>query len=222
MNNKLIQLFQTENKNLLNIYCTAGFPKKESTIEVILSLQKNGVDMVEVGMPYSDPIADGDVIQASNMVALNNGMTIELLFKQLNSAIKKIKVPIILMGYLNPVLQYGIEKFCTHAATAGVSGIILPDLPMYEYENLYKKYFLQNNLSFINLITPQTSTKRILEADNQSTGFIYAVSSSTTTGSTNLGENKKEYFEKISSLKLKNNLMIGFGISNKKTFNNAC
>jgi tryptophan synthase alpha chain len=222
MNNKLVNLFQTKNKNLLNVYCTAGFPKKESTAEVLLALQNSGVDMIEVGMPYSDPIADGPVIQDSNMIAIANGMTIELLFEQLKAAKKDIHVPIILMGYLNPVMQYGVENFCNMAASVGIAGIILPDLPIYEYENVYKKYFVKNNLSFIFLVTPQTSKERILEADKWSTGFMYAVSSNSVTGSTLNKDGQNEYFKKLSSMKLKNSLMIGFGINSKETFDNAC
>jgi tryptophan synthase alpha chain len=222
MNNKLTVLFQQKKKNLLNIYCTAGFPKIESTGEVLLALQKSGVDIIEVGMPYSDPIADGPVIQESNMVAIENGMTIDLLFKQLKSAQKNIKVPLILMGYLNPVLQYGLEKFCIMASSVGVAGLILPDLPMYEYENIYKKYFIQNNLSLIFLITPQTSVERIIKADNLSSGFLYAVSSNSVTGSTLNTDGQNEYFSKLAALKLKKPLMIGFGINSKQTFDNAC
>lgn len=220
--NKLINLFQTKNKNLLNVYCTAGFPKKESTGEVLLALQKSGVDVIEIGMPYSDPIADGPVIQESNMMAIANGMTIELLFKQLKAVKKDIHIPLILMGYLNPVMQYGIEKFCTEAAAAGVAGLILPDMPMYEYEHIFKKHFTQNNLSLIFLITPQTSTERIKKADNLSSGFLYAVSSNSVTGNTLNNDGQNEYFKKLSSMKLNNPLMIGFGINNKQTFDNAC
>jgi tryptophan synthase alpha chain len=222
MNNKLTALFQTQNKNLLNVYCTAGFPKKESTTEVLLALQKSGVDMIEVGMPYSDPIADGPVIQDSNMIAIANGMTIELLFKQLKAVKKEIQVPLILMGYLNPVMQYGLEKFCADAASAGVAGLILPDLPMYEFENIYKKYFTQNNLSLIFLITPQTSEERIKKADALSSGFLYAVSSNSVTGSTLSNEGQNDYFKKLATMKLQNPLMIGFGINSKETFTNAC
>ncbi len=222
MTNKLTQLFQTKKKNLLNVYCTAGFPKINSTKDVLLSLQESGVDMIEIGMPYSDPIADGPIIQQSNMLALQNGMTIELLFAQLNEVKNQLKVPIILMGYLNPVMQFGIERFCMEASNAGVSGIILPDLPMYEYGHLYKKYFTAHNLSFIFLITPQTSTERIKQADELSSGFIYAVSSSSTTGTTNSAEDKQAYFSRIASLKLKNPFMIGFGIKDKTTYDNAC
>jgi tryptophan synthase alpha chain len=222
MNNKLTELFQTQNKNLLNVYCTAGFPKKESTAEVLLALQKSGVDIIEVGMPYSDPIADGPVIQDSNMIAIANGMTIELLFKQLKAVKKDIQVPLILMGYLNPVMQYGLEKFCTDAAAAGVAGLILPDLPMYEYEHIYKKYFTQNKLSLIFLITPQTSNERIFKADALSSGFLYAVSSNSVTGSTLSNDGQNEYFKRLAAMELQNPLMIGFGINNKETFANAC
>lgn len=219
--NKLEKLFTLKNKSLLNVYCTAGFPKKESTAEVLLALQKCGVDMIEVGMPYSDPIADGPIIQDSNMIAIANGMTIELLFKQLKAIKKDIHVPLILMGYLNPVMQYGLEEFCADAASAGVSALILPDLPMYEYEHIYKKYFTQNKLSLIFLITPQTSLERIIKADNLSSGFLYAVSSNSITGSTLNKNGQNEYFKKLADMKLKNPLMIGFGINSKETFENA-
>ena len=222
MNNKLTQLFQQKNKNLLNVYCTAGYPKLSSTTEVLFALQENGVDMIEVGMPYSDPIADGPVIQQSNMVAIENGMTIELLFEQLNSVKNTITVPLIMMGYLNPVLQYGLEKFCEDAAAAGIAGIILPDLPMYEYEELYAPLFKKYNLCFIFLITPQTSEERIKKADKLSSGFLYAVSSSSTTGSNLNKEDKTAYFERIADIKLKNPLMIGFGINDRATFDTAC
>ena len=222
MNNKLTQLFQHKNKNLLNVYCTAGFPKKESTTEVLFALQNNGVDMIEIGMPYSDPIADGPVIQQSNMTAIENGMTIQFLFEQLNSVKDSITVPLIMMGYLNPVMQYGLEKFCEDAASAGISGIILPDLPMYEYEEVFAPVFKKNNLSFIFLITPQTSEERIKKADKLSSGFLYAVSSSSTTGNNLNTEDKTTYFERIAAMDLKNPLMIGFGINNKATFDTAC
>jgi tryptophan synthase alpha chain len=222
MINKLTQLFQTKTKNLLNVYCTAGFPKKESTAQVLLALQKSGADMIEVGMPYSDPIADGPVIQDSNMIAIANGMTIELLFKQLKAVKKDIHIPLILMGYLNPVMQYGIEKFCADAAAAGVAGLILPDMPMHEYEHIYKKYFTLNQLSLIFLITPQTSVERIKKADALSSGFLYAVSSNSITGSTLSTTGQNVYFAKLAAMKMQNPLMIGFGINSKETFANAC
>ena len=208
--------------NLLNIFCTAGYPLINSTTEVILSLQKNGADIIEIGMPYSDPIADGPVIQQSNMTALQNGMTMQLLFKQLNSIKENLTVPLILMGYLNPVLQYGIEKFCEDAETSGVSGVILPDLPMFEFENSYKKIFEKYNLHFIFLITPETSNERIKMADRLSSGFLYAVSSSATTGTKTDRSQQGKYFKKLAALKLKNPILIGFGINDHKSFAYAC
>ncbi|MFC4261733.1 tryptophan synthase subunit alpha [Ferruginibacter yonginensis] len=221
MQNKLTQLFKQPAHKLLNVYCTAGYPTIDSTATVMLSLQKAGVDMIEVGMPYSDPIADGPVIQESNMVAIENGMTIQVLFEQLQQIKEAIHIPIILMGYLNPVLQFGIEKFCKAAADAGVSGIILPDLPMHEYETMYRTYFEKNNLSFVFLITPQTSDERIKKADALSTGFIYAVSSSATTGTAVDSTQQLSYFKRLASLKINNKIMIGFGIHNKASFDNA-
>ena len=222
MKNKLTELFLRKNKNVLNIYCTAGYPHLDSTPKVLIALQNNGADIIEVGMPYSDPIADGPVIQQSNMRAIENGMTISLLFKQLNEAKNKITLPLILMGYFNPVLQYGIEKFCKDADDAGVAGMIIPDMPMYEYEIVYKPIFEKYNFSFIFLITPQTSDKRIKEADKLSSGFLYAVSSSSTTGAALDTTGQSEYFKRISAMKLKNPIMIGFGINNKQTFDAAC
>ena len=181
---RLIDLFSKKNKNILNVYCTAGFPHLDDTLKVLHSLQENGADMVEIGMPYSDPLADGPVIQHSSMIALQNGMTIEKLFEQLsewknlNTPLGDGGVPLILMGYLNPVMQFGIEKFCRLAKQVGVDGIILPDLPLYEFENEYRQYFDQNDLHFIFLITPETSEERIRKIDELSKGFIYAVSSS--------------------------------------------
>ena len=222
MKNKLTELFLRKNKNVLNIYCTAGYPHLDSTPKVLIALQNNGADIIEVGMPYSDPIADGPVIQQSNMRAIENGMTISLLFKQLNEAKNKITLPLILMGYFNPVLQYGIEKFCKDADDAGVAGMIIPDMPMYEYEIVYKPIFENYNFSFIFLITPQTSDKRIKEADKLSSGFLYAVSSSSTTGAALDTTGQAEYFKRIAAMKLKNPIMIGFGINNKQTFDAAC
>ncbi len=222
MNNKLTQLFQEKNSNLLNVYCTAGYPTLESTAEVMKALQNSGVDMIEIGMPYSDPIADGPVIQQSNMIAIENGMTIALLFEQLSAVKEQIEIPIIMMGYLNPVMQYGLDKFCADAEAAGVSGIILPDLPMHEFETMCAPIFKKHQLSFIFLITPQTSIDRIKKADKLSSGFLYAVSSSSTTGTTVADEDKIAYFERISKMKLINPIMIGFGINNQSTFNTAC
>jgi len=220
--NKLDQLFSSRKKNILNIYCTAGYPTLESTSTVMLALQQSGADIIELGIPYSDPIADGPVIQQSNMQALQNGISIEKIFLQLNEIKDQLQVPVILMGYLNPVMQYGIEKFCEDAADAGVSGVILPDLPMYEYELFYKALFEKFGLFVIFLISPQTSEDRIRKADKLSKGFIYAVSSSATTGKETDFTHQQAYFKKIKNMKLNNPVLIGFGIKDKTTFDMAC
>jgi tryptophan synthase alpha chain len=178
--------------------------------------------MVEIGMPYSDPLADGPVIQQSSMLALQNGMTIQKLFEQLKDCGKDFHLPLILMGYLNPVMQFGIEKFCKQAKDVGVDGIILPDLPIYEFENVYKKYFEQNDLHFIFLITPETSEERIRKIDELSRGFIYAVSSSSTTGNNKEIDQQESYFLKLQKMNLKNPVLVGFGIKDKDTFQAAC
>ncbi|HEY5370453.1 MAG TPA: tryptophan synthase subunit alpha [Hanamia sp.] len=220
--NSFQELFQQKNKNILNIYFTAGFPELEDTNIVLKALQKHGADMIEIGMPYSDPLADGPVIQNSDMRALKNGMTIKLLFEQLKSIKEKIKVPLILMGYLNPVLQYGFENFCKDAKDAGISGIILPDLPITEFENGYREILAKNNLNFIFLITPETSEERIRKIDGISKAFIYAVSSSSITGRDQDMSAQKVYFERIKNMNLKNKVLIGFGIKDHKTFSEAC
>ncbi len=226
--NRLDKLFSEKKHNILNIYCTAGFPQLDSTMEVIEALQQNGADIIEVGIPYSDPIADGPVIQQSNMQALQNRMTINLLFEQLRNAGEKITVPIILMGYMNPVLQFGFEKFCAAAATVGVDGIILPDLPMHEFETEYQPYFKKHGLKFIFLVTPETDTERIRKIDSLSSGFLYAVSSSSTTGNsqnpadTKSLEDQSAYFKKLQQMKLNNPVLVGFGIKDKHTFKTAC
>jgi len=225
--NSIQKLFSQKEKNILSIYFTAGFPRLNDTENILRSLQKNGADMIEVGMPYSDPLADGPVIQNSSMQALHNGMTIKTLFNQLQSFQQHPdsdfnSTPLILMGYLNPVMQYGIEKFCNDAKNSGISGIILPDLPINEYESRYKKIFEENNLSFIFLITPETSEKRIRKIDSLSTGFIYAVSSSSITGKDANIDAQKSYFERIGKMHLKNKVLIGFGIRNHESFAEAC
>lgn len=219
--NRLDQLFAVKKENVLNIYCTAGFPELESTADVILSLQRHGADIIELGIPYSDPIADGPVIQQSNMQALANGISIEKIFTQLQTLKGTLTVPLVLMGYLNPVMQYGVRRFCEDAAAAGVSGIILPDLPMFEYETSYKEIFEEHGLHFIFLITPETNEKRIRKADKLSRGFIYAVSSAATTGTDTAFETHTEYFKRLRDLKLQNPLLIGFGISDKQRFDVA-
>jgi len=222
--NRIEKLFLDKTKNVLSIYFTAGFPELKDTQTVLEALEKNGADMIEIGMPYSDPLADGPVIQHSGMIALQNGMSIKLLFEQLSnySSLGDRTVPHILMGYLNPVLQYGIEKFCSEAHAAGIDGIILPDLPMYEYEKEYRKVFEKNNLDFIFLITPETSEERIRKIDELSKGFIYAVSSSSITGKDKDMSEQKNYFKRIEAMNLKNPVMIGFGIKDNKTFSQAC
>ncbi len=220
--NVLDKLFSERKNNVLNIYCTAGFPKLESTAEVMLSLQDAGADIIELGIPYSDPVADGPVIQQSNMQALQNGITLEKIFEQLSEIKKRLHIPVILMGYINPVLQFGVENFCIRAAACGVSGIILPDLPMYEYEKYYADIFKRNGLKCIFLISPSTDKKRIKKADELSGGFLYAVSSSATTGNNNTFKDKLQYFKMLASTKFKNPVLIGFGIKDKTGFDEAC
>jgi tryptophan synthase alpha chain len=224
--NPLDKVFAAKKNNVLNVYCTAGYPQLNSTIEVIQALQNNGADIIELGMPYSDPLADGEVIQQSSSVALQNGMTITKLFEQLatlnNSPLGDGGIPIILMGYMNPILQFGIENFCARAKEAGVSGVILPDLPMYEFETMYKPLFEKNDLKFIFLITPETSEERIRKIDSLCSGFIYAVSSSSTTGNNKAIEAQEGYFKKLQQLQLKNPILVGFGIKDKATFTAAC
>jgi len=220
--NRLDQLFATKQTEVLNIYCTAGYPQLNSTIEVIQALQNHGADIIELGMPYSDPLADGEVIQASSTIALHNGMTIEKLFEQLKDARETIQLPIVLMGYMNPVLQFGIEKFCAAAKAVGIDGIILPDLPIYEYETMYRSLFEKNGLKFIFLVTPETSEDRIKKIDSLCSGFLYAVSSSSTTGKNKAIEGQAGYFKKLHAMQLKNPVLVGFGIKDKATFAAAC
>ncbi|WP_026464869.1 tryptophan synthase subunit alpha [Adhaeribacter aquaticus] len=223
MENRLTRLFQEKKENLLNVYFTAGFPELESTGTILKTLEKSGADMIEIGMPYSDPMADGPTIQASNTVALKNGMSIRKLLLQLEEVRNEVEVPIILMGYLNPVMQYGIERFCAEASRVGVDGLILPDLPLHDYEELYRPFFERHNLSVIFLITPQTPEERIRKIDNLTNSFIYMVSSASTTGNKVGGDEKQiQYFERIQSLKLQNPKLIGFGISDRGSFELAC
>lgn len=219
--NKLDIVFATHKKNVLNMYCTAGYPRLDSTPEVMLALQNSGANIIELGIPYSDPIADGEVIQQSNMQALHNGISIATIFKQLHAIKKELVIPIVLMGYLNPVMQYGPEQFCKDAAAAGVSGIILPDLPMHEFETVYQPLFEKYGLYFIFLISPKTSGERIRQADRLSKGFLYAVSSSATTGGATNFESQEAYFKKIKNMKLSNPVLIGFGIRDKASFDQA-
>ncbi|MGG9972233.1 tryptophan synthase subunit alpha [Ferruginibacter sp. SUN002] len=221
--NRIDKLFSEKKQNVLNVYCTAGYPKLDSTLQVLNALQQHGADLVEIGMPYSDPLADGPVIQHSGSVAIENGMTMQVLFNQLKDVRKNgFDTPLILMGYMNPVLQFGIENFCAAAESVGVDGIILPDLPMYEYETIYKQLFEKHNLKFIFLVTPETSEERIRKIDTLSSGFIYAVSSSSTTGNNKAIGNQEAYFNRLQQMDLKNPILVGFGIKDKATFQAAC
>lgn len=223
MNNRLTNLFAQKQDNLLTIYFTAGYPSLNQTIEVAEATAKSGADIIEIGMPFSDPIADGETIQQSNQKALNNGMNLQLLFEQLQHLRKEVQVPVLLMGYLNPVVQFGLEKFCQQAAAVGIDGLILPDLPMEEYEEIYRPIFEQYNLSNVFLITPQTSEERIRKIDELTNGFIYMVSSASTTGKTGaISEEQVAYFERIAQMNLKNPRLIGFGISDKTSYDKAC
>ncbi len=221
--NRITELFARKEKNILSVYFTAGFPKLDDTTKIIKLLEKAGVDLIEIGIPFSDPLADGLVIQESSSIALGNGMSLNLLFEQLKDIRQEVKIPLILMGYLNPVYQYGVKEFCEKCATIGIDGVILPDLPLEDYKEVYVKYFEENKLSNIFLISPQTVDKRIRQIDEISKGFIYMVSSSSTTGTkTSIANEQLEYFARIKNMKLKNPQIIGFGISNKETFDTAC
>ena len=219
---RIKHLFQRKQNGILNVYCTAGYPQLESTLGVMQCLQANGADLIELGMPYSDPLADGPVIQASGTKALQNGMTISKLFDQLKDFRKEITIPVILMGYLNPLLQYGFEKFCSKAAEVGIDGLIIPDIPIYEYENEYKEIIQKYNLDFIFLVTPETSEERIKKLDELSSGFLYAVSSSSITGSDKDFSTVEEYLKRLKEMNLQNPVLVGFGIKDKTTFQAAC
>ena len=219
---RIDQLFKKKSNRILNVYCTAGYPELNSTLEVIKALQNNGTDLIELGMPYSDPLADGPVIQASSTKALQNGMTISKLFEQLKDLRKEIQLPVVLMGYLNPLLQYGFEKFCSKAAEVGLDGLIIPDIPIYEYENEYSEIVKKYGLDFIFLVTPETSEERIKRLDSLSSGFLYAVSSSSITGSDKDFSAVENYLQKLKKMNLKNPVLVGFGIKDRATFATAC
>jgi len=211
-----------EKKNILSIYFTAGYPNINDTEEIITKLSECDVDMIEIGLPFSDPLADGPTIQESSTIALNNGMNSIKLFDQLKEIRKKTDIPLIIMGYFNPILQFGVEEFCKKCNTVGIDGLIIPDLPVEIFEKDYKHIFDENNLLNMFLITPQTSNERIRFIDKVSKGFIYMVSSFSITGAVNsFDENQKKYFKRINSMDLKSELLIGFGISNNKTFLDA-
>lgn len=215
---RIEDLFKKKPTGVLNVYCTAGYPTLESTIPMMEAIQAGGADLIEIGMPYSDPLADGHVIQSSSAIALQNGMTIDYLFQQLQGFRKSIQLPVVLMGYMNPVLQYGFEKFCAKALEVGIDGLILPDLPIVEFESKYAAFIKHYNLDFVFLVTPETSENRVRQLDQQSSGFLYAVSSSSTTGNEKDFDKVVEYLNRLKSYQLKNPFLVGFGIKDKMTF----
>jgi len=221
--NRIDTLFQKKDKNILSIYFTAGHPKLTDTVPILQTLEASGVDMVEIGMPFSDPMADGPVIQQSSQKALENGMSIKTLFHQLKEIRKTVSIPLILMGYLNPVMQFGIENFLKKAHETGIDGVILPDLPLNLYEESYQALFETSDVRNVFLITPQTSTERIKKIDEISKGFIYMVAAASTTGAKEAIKDEQEsYFKRVHNMNLTNPCIIGFGISNADTFNRAC
>ncbi|TMM29539.1 tryptophan synthase subunit alpha [Polaribacter aestuariivivens] len=221
--NSIQQLFQQKDKNLLSIYFTCGFPKLDDTTKVIAALEKSKVDFIEVGLPYSDPLADGPTIQDSSHKALQNGINLDIVFEQLMTIKETNKTPLVLMGYLNQMLKYGEDKFCEKVIDCGIDTVIIPDLPMVEFENHYQLLFDKYGLTNVFLITPNTEQERIKKIDRYTKAFIYVVASSSITGAK--GEISKEqiaYFKRIKAMNLKSKLIVGFGISDKSTFNTAC
>jgi len=215
--NRINKLFDQKKNNILSIYFTAGYPQLNDTTQILKSLEKNGVDLVEIGIPFSDPIADGPTIQQSNHIALQNGMSIRKLFNQLSDIRNHIQIPLVLMGYLNPIMRFGFDAFCQSCQQVGIDGIIIPDLPMSEYLNAYKGIAEAYALKFIFLITPETSEERIRAIDNNTDGFIYMVSSAAVTGTQQSFDDSLAYFNRINAMHLKNPRLIGFGVSNKST-----
>lgn len=221
--NRIDTLFKTKQKNILSVFFTAGHPNLNDTVSIIKSLEANGADMIEIGMPFSDPLADGPVIQKTSEEALENGMSLNVLFEQLKDIRKEVNIPLLLMGYLNPVFKYGIERFAKKCKEIGIDGLILPDLPAPEYQRSFKSVFEANGLHNIFLITPQTTSERVQKIDDISGGFIYMVSSASTTGSKDVDSKQQEqYFERIASLNLKTPRLIGFGIKDSSSFKRAC
>ena len=221
MSNRITTKLQ-EDKKLLSIYFTAGYPALNDTAQIIQDLEKNGVDMIEIGLPFSDPLADGPTIQESSTAALKNGMTTKILFNQLKDIRKTVSIPLIIMGYFNPMLQYGVEAFCKKCQEIGIDGLILPDLPLDVYQEDYEAIFKKYGLINVFLITPQTSDTRIRQIDDASNGFIYMVSSASVTGSkSGFGQEQESYFERIAAMNLKNPQIVGFGIKDEETFQQA-
>lgn len=221
--NRIDQLFKNKKENILSVYFTAGYPSTDDTVKVINTLEKHGVDLLEIGVPFSDPMADGPVIQASGSESLRNGMSVRKLFEQLKDVRQNASIPLILMGYLNPIMQYGFENYCQTAAECGIDGLIIPDLPFTEYIETYKSIAEKHGLHMIMLITPETSEERIRLIDENTSGFIYMVSTASVTGAKNtFSDENLAYFRRVNEMKLKNPRLIGFGISNKETFDAAC
>ncbi len=221
MSKSISELFNTD-KKLVSIYFTAGFPQLHDTVGIIENLEKSGVDLIEIGLPFSDPLADGPTIQESSTKALRNGMTTEILFEHLSDIRQRVDIPLIIMGYFNPVMQYGVEAFCQKCEDIGIDALILPDLPLREYQLHYKEIFNRHGLDLIYLITPQTPEERIRAIDEMSNSFIYMVSSSSTTGAkAGFSEENQGYFKRIADMKLKNPTLVGFGISDKNSFDQA-
>lgn len=221
--NRIDKLFNEKKKNILSVYFTAGYPKPEDTTEVIKTLEKNGVELLEIGVPFSDPMADGPVIQASGNEALRNGMSLKKLFAQLKDIRNDVAIPLVLMGYLNPIVQFGFENYCKQASECGIDGLIIPDLPFAEYMESYKSIAEKYGLHMVMLITPETSEDRIRLIDENTSGFIYMVSTASVTGARNsFSESNLSYFRRVNEMNLKNPRLIGFGISNKETFDAAC
>jgi len=221
--NRITRLFSSDKKDILSIYFTAGYPELETTVTIIEACEGSGVDLVEIGIPFSDPVADGPIIQKSNKIALDNGMSVPRLFEQLENIRNKITIPIIIMTYLNPVYRYSVKKFCAQCSKIGIDGLIIPDLPLDEFEEHYLDYFDQYELKHVFLVTPETSAERVREIDRLSSGFIYMVSSSATTGvQTEALDYQHNYFQRINNLDLNNPKMIGFGINNRQSFDLAC
>jgi tryptophan synthase alpha chain len=220
--NRIKQLFTEKQKNILSVYFTAGFPHLNDTCEVLRELQANGIDLVEIGIPFSDPMADGPTIQESGTIALHNGMTLKILFEQLKEIRNTVTIPLIMMGYLNPIMQYGFENFCKQCSETGIDGAIIPDLPFNDYISEYKPVADKYGIKIIMLITPETSDERIRLIDEHTDGFIYMVSSAATTGAQkSFDEKKQDYFRRINAMNLRNPRLIGFGISNKATLTAA-
>lgn len=220
--NRINKLFKDKGRNILSIYFTAGYPQLNDTIEIVKELENNGVDLLEIGIPFSDPMADGPTIQASGSIALRNGISLTLLFDQLKDIRKEVAIPLIMMGYLNPIMQYGFEEFCKRCSEIGIDGAIIPDLPFDDYISEYKPIADKYDIKIVMLITPETSEERIRLIDQHTDGFIYMVSSASTTGAQKeFDQSKQDYFQKVNAMNLKNPRLIGFGISNKATLEAA-